>query len=92
MNPLRQLAVGFHNLAQTGASNGSPPMTISALADACDPLLNMINIINQLMNTTSTESWGKEIIEKVSFHVESSPLIWEFLEHIYNNMCAKKFL
>lgn len=61
MNPLRQLAVGFHNLAQTGASNGSPPMTISALADACDPLLNMIN----LMGTFSTEAWGEEITAKV---------------------------
>jgi hypothetical protein len=63
MNPLRQLAVGFHNLAQTGASNGSPPMTISALADACDPLLNMIN----LMGTFSTEAWGEEITAKVPF-------------------------
>ncbi|CAO1939086.1 unnamed protein product [Urochloa humidicola] len=60
-NPLRQLALGFHNLALTGASNGSPPMTIRALADACNPLLNMIS----LTGAFSTQAWGEEITAKV---------------------------
>lgn len=70
MNSLRQFAERFHELAQTGATNGSPPMTITALANACDPLLYMANLMGPF-----AEAWREEIVAKVSLRAESSPLI-----------------
>lgn len=73
MTALNLLVDRFHGLAY-----GRRPMTIRDLAHACVLLLDMIN----LLGVASTESWVREITTKVSLRVESSPLIWEFIEHI----------